>query len=140
MLIGTMLMNMSITAFASEMINVSTEAPTETNISRGLGRPSEDECVNLTEKELEFAGEATHSTLFTNSCFTGKSSVDYSITNRYDRTLVVKVYSMSNPFISVKTIKVEANTTATGTIDDLKADKKYYLSFAGPSDFTGKVK
>lgn len=136
----TMLMGMSTTAFASEMLNVSTEAPTEANISRGLGRPNEDNCVNLTEEELDFAGEATHSTLYTNSYFTGKSSVDYSITNYYDRTLTVKIYSMSNPFICVDKIEVDANDTATGTISGLKADKKYYLTFSGPSHFTGTLK
>ena len=126
----------------NEMNNVSTEAPDDINngecSSYGLSRPSKDKCVNLNDKSLSFSGYAEGSTLYTNSHFTGKSTIGYSITNDCDTKLTVKFYTSTGLFSSKK-ITVEANATLTGTISGLDADKMYYLTFSAPSDFSGSV-
>jgi len=118
--------------------NVVEKNPYTNNIADGLGRPSKDTCVNLVVKELTFAGVADHSVLYSNSCFTGKDNPAYDITNYSGSELKVKVHSMST-FLTVCTIKVPANETLSGTLSGVKADKKYYLTFDAPSDFSGKV-
>lgn len=144
-------MSFNVVAFASdtyinEMSNVSLSAPNycEDEImfggisTQGLSRPSTSNCVNLNNSALTFAGHAQGSTLYTNSHFTGKSTIGYSITNDCNSRLVVKFYT-SNGWFKSKSITVEANATLTGTIDGLDADKLYYLSFSAPSDFSGSV-
>jgi len=133
---------MSATAFAADTskngwYNVSTEPPT--NVSAcGLSKPSKSSYVDLNEKALTFAGEAQGSTLYTNKCFTGKSTVSYSITNYCDTDLTVKIYATSSLF-ATKTMTVEANSTLSGTIDGLDKDAYYYLKFSAPSDFSGSI-
>lgn len=140
-------LSMGASAFAgevpvNEVYNVSTEAPDDVNHGEistyGLGRPSTEDCVNLNYDSLSFAGNAQGSTLYTNSHFTGKSTIGYSITNDCDTKLTVKFYTSSGWFRSKK-ITVEANATLTGTISGLDADKMYYLTFSAPSDFSGSV-
>lgn len=144
-------MAFNVTAFAAdtyvnELCNVSTSAPSNSEdelsfggiSTQGLGRPSTSNCVNLNNSALTFAGHAQGSTLYTNSHFTGKSTIGYSITNDCDSRLVVKFYTSSGWFKS-KSITIEANATLTGTIDGLDADKMYYLTFSAPSDFSGSV-
>lgn len=134
--------SMSATVFAAEipinkLYNVSAEAPEETS-TYGLSKPDTDKCVNLKDEALTFSGNAQGSTLYTNKNFTGKSSIGYSITNDCDTKLTVKFYTSGGWFKSKK-ITVEANATLTGTIDELDADKLYYLTFSAPSDFSGSV-
>lgn len=140
-----MAMCMSFSAFAAEpsneFYNVSTEAPeasAEDIVVFGLSKPSTDQVVNLNKESLSFSGQANGSTLYTNKNFTGKSTIGYSITNNCDKTLTVKFYTSAGWFKS-KQIVVAANATLTGTIDDLDADKLYYLTFSAPSDFKGSV-
>lgn len=143
--------SMSVTAFAAEetpheLYNVSTVAPTETNVETniggisiyGLDKPSTSNYVDLNSKPLTFAGNAQGSTLYTNKHFTGKSTVGYSITNYSNSKLTVKFYTSKGWFNSKK-ITIEANATLTGTISGLDSDKLYYLTFSAPSDFSGSV-
>lgn len=146
-LMGAMVICMSVTAFGAEshneLQNISTEAPAEIAAGDialfGLSKPSTDNWVNLNDEKLTFSGNAKNSTLYTNKHFTGKSSIEYSITNDSDSTLTVKFYTSSGWFKSKK-IVIADNATLTGTIDGLDADKLYYLTFSAPSDFSGSVK
>lgn len=128
--------------YANELSNVGTEIPEEVvsgGVSTyGLSKPSTSKYVDLNDESLTFSGHANNSTLYTNKHFTGKSSIGYSITNDCNTKLTVKFYTSSGWFKSKK-ITVEANATLTGTIDGLKADKLYYLTFSAPSDFSGSV-
>lgn len=146
--IGSMIMavilavSMSVSVFAAEMPtnklhNVSTVAPEE-SITYGLDKPSTDDVVNLNREALTFAGNAQVSTLYTNSHFTGKSRIGYSITNDCDSKLTVKFYT-SGGWWNSKKITIEANATLTGTIDGLDANKLYFMTFSAPSDFRGSV-
>lgn len=112
--------------------------PQEVMVIVPFGLEAPTNFVNLNDGSLTFAGEADYSTLYTNKGFTGKSTVTYSITNYLDRDLTVKVRKTDNWF-TVETLKVNKNSTSTGTITGLDSSGKYYLSFSAPSDFSGSV-
>ncbi|MEC5219995.1 hypothetical protein [Bacillus atrophaeus] len=105
----------------------------------GLSPPSSGAVVNLNKNILPFNGQATSSTLYTNSHFTGKSKVSIKVTNFSHINLPVKVWESSALLFPTATFTVDPNKTFSGSIPNLDASKKYYLSFSAPSHFTGEV-
>lgn len=123
-------------------IGVSTEAPVGLALEEislyDLGKPSTNNVVDLTKGRMDFAGVASVSKLYTNSFFTGKSTVNYRITNYIDHKLTVKVYTQYGIF-ATETITVSPKSTLTGTISGLNSSTLYYMTFNAPSDFSGYV-
>jgi hypothetical protein len=87
---------------------------------------------------MKFSGTATGSTLYTNSFFTGKSIVSYTISNKSDYKLTVKLYK-EGWNLALKTITINSGATLTSAFSGLTDDINYYLSFSAPSNFSGNV-
>ncbi|MCY8837621.1 hypothetical protein [Bacillus atrophaeus] len=105
----------------------------------GTSKPDKGSVVNLNTKPLKFSGSSYDQTLYTNSFFKGKSTINYSITNYSKYKLTVKVWEESDLFIATKTLTINPNSTTDGKIEDLDKSSLYYLGFSGPSDFEGSV-
>lgn len=139
----------SASAFASTTVNVgvTTEHPASFEHSIkcevnpfGLGKPGEKKVENLNDGQMNFAGVASSSVLYTNNNFTGKSTVNYQIKNNSNKKLTIKLYEYGALFLSTKKLTIDPNSTSTGTLYNLCSSKSYYLSFSAPSDFSGYVK
>lgn len=124
----------------NELYNVSETSPVQIENDIAVidaTIPDTDYIVNLNESSYSFYGTATSSTLYTNCLFTGKSTVHYTITNKCDTDLTVKLFFRGR--IRKAKITVPANTTITGTFTGLNSSKYYYLSFSAPSHFSGSI-
>lgn len=145
MLVCVLAICMKNTSFAeeafSDLVNLSPVCPVQDGISvYGTDRPDPNDCVNLNNEALEFSGKANSVVLYTNKCFTGKSTISFEITNNSNSRLTVKFYDTDNDWgWSFDSIVIEANSTSTGTRGGFKADHIYYMSFSYPCDGEGKV-
>lgn len=102
-------------------------------------QPSKNDVHDLNNSKMTFYGEANISDLYTDTHFTGKSSITYRIeNNNLSEKLVAKIYEYGNP-ISKATINVKANTNQSGSISNLDSSKLYYIRFISPSNFSGYV-
>lgn len=128
----------------AENVNVSTEPPVvqdQGGVSTfGLEAPFTSQVWNLVDKkQMDFAGAADGSPLYTNNNFKGKSQVSVNIKNFLDKKLTVVLYKQGS-FGSVTTITVNPNAELLTSINNLDANGLYYLRFSAPSDFKGYVK
>ncbi|MEG1312456.1 MAG: hypothetical protein RR942_08705 [Romboutsia sp.] len=105
----------------------------------GLDPPSSTSVQNLNSGQLSFSGSAEISTLYTNKCFTGKSTISYNIKSTSSKKLTAKIYT-SNGLFASKTLTVNPSSSASGKITGLDSTKKYYISFSASSNFSGYVK
>ncbi len=88
-------------------------------------------------------GTASRSSLFTNKCFHGVTSISYDITNDNSKSLKVKLgrywSGSTNCFYGIQSFTVSANGSNSGSFDDLDEDYYYFIEFCAPSDFSGTV-
>lgn len=135
MLVCVLTICMKNTSFAeeafSDLVNLSPVCPVQEGISvYGTSTPDPNECVNLNNEELEFSGKANSVVLYTNKCFTGKSTINLEITNNSSSTLTIKFYDTAAWFgTSFDQIEVAAHCTLSGTRDGFEVDHYYYMSF-----------
>lgn len=102
--------------------------------------PGKNGTIDLRKKRMTFAGHATGSLLYSNYYFTGKKSIVINVKNNLSKKLKVKIYASNNRVIPVKTLTVKPNVTYGTSVDGLKSDKKYFLTFSAPSNFEGYVR
>jgi hypothetical protein len=147
-LIVTMSAYASGTGLVTENIGVSTEIPEYYGEAEdsygditpfGLAKPPKSKVVNLNKGQMDFAGVASGSTLYTNNNFKGKEKVSITVKNNRDKKLTVKVFKNGKIF-SIAKKTVDGNVQLVTSVSGLDADEPYYLSFIAPSNFAGHVK
>lgn len=114
-------------------------------IMRGYEPPSKTGAQNLTENPLIFSGYAsrTADTLYTKTCFYGKTSATITVNNNSTGDLKVVIYKKGIISSKVKTVTVIARTGTQISLSDLKGSSYYYIGFTPvlmPLDFDGNVK
>jgi hypothetical protein len=130
-------------------LNVSTKLPSDAVIDEsskgpviitpyGTGTPTSSHNL-VTSGQMNFSGQASHSTLYTNKFFTGTSNLEVYVDSRISTDLTFKVYknTSSSP---IYTGKVTGGGVKAVTFAGLSSTGKYYISFSAPSNFTGYVK
>lgn len=126
----------------TEDYNISTIPPVgdEEISTRTTERPASSKVINLKTQDMTFSGVAEGSKLYTNSNFTGASSVRITVTNDCDNVLTYHIYKNGIVDTKVKTINVQSGYTVASSISGLSSSSLYYIRFDPPSDFSGSVK
>jgi len=87
------------------------------------------------------SGTASISTLYTNKCFKGVTSIGFLISNyRKDKDLSLNLRqynTIGNSSVSTKSIP--RNGVGASSFTGLSTDKYYFIGFSAPSDFSGTV-
>jgi hypothetical protein len=139
----TLIFMMGINVGAEESatnVGVSEESPVGSENSddvslNGLGKPTES--VNISNKDMPFAGVANNSNLFTNNFFTGASKVAIEVHNKHSSTLKYKLYKKGSLF-AVETFTLKPGQSQLTALN-VNSSGKYYIKFYAPSNFSGSV-
>lgn len=115
-------------------------------VDAALDAPATTSTMNLKNKQYDFYGTASVSTLYTNYWFTKTSALNISVTNKSTKNnLTVKIVKYNTTIFgiradsTVQTVTVPANGTTTWKLSVSSSDK-YYIKFIAPSNFEGYVK
>ncbi|MDF2903291.1 MAG: hypothetical protein K0S25_929 [Bacillus sp. (in: firmicutes)] len=130
---------------ATKNIGVSTTLPNINGVGvikpDSTSVPDQDQ-IYKNGSSYDVNGSADNSNLYTNKCFKGVSSIDFSITNNRSGSLKVKLgryTSLGNCVYGIQTITVPGKSTTSSSFTDLSSGTYYFIQFPAPSDFSGTV-